>query len=75
MLRRLEVGENVEACLHLLPKNAEGARELLAGRRVVYFSRLGKGDLSAWIDLMEVAEALCPVWPEREPSNGTVYKL
>ena len=34
-------------------------------------------DLSDWIDLMEVVEMLCPVWPERGPAvtEGTDYRL
>ena len=33
--------------------------------------------LSDWVDLMEVIEALCPVWPERPAvrEEGAVYKL
>jgi hypothetical protein len=26
----------------------------------------GRGDLSDWVELMEIVEALCPVWPVRE---------
>jgi len=40
--------------------------EALAGGCVVSASLPGKGDLSDWVELMEVVEALCPVWPERE---------
>lgn len=29
----------------------------------------------AWLELMEVVEALCPKWPERKPSFGKVYRL
>jgi hypothetical protein len=29
-----------------------------------------RGDLSDWIDLMEVVEALCPRWPERPAPAG-----
>lgn len=25
---------------------------------------MGKGDFSDWVELMEVVELLCPVWPE-----------
>ncbi|HET9819185.1 MAG TPA: hypothetical protein VFP92_08480 [Rhodanobacteraceae bacterium] len=34
-------------------------------------------DLSDWVDLMEVVEMLCPVWPERPAvaEEGAVYKL
>lgn len=47
-------------------KNAEGAREPLAGGRVPDVVQTGKDDLSDWLELMEVVEVLCPVWPERE---------
>lgn len=33
-----------------------------------------KADLSGWIDLMDVIEALCPVWPAREHGTHIVYK-
>jgi hypothetical protein len=39
--------------------------EPLVGGYVVLASLPGKGDLSDWVELMEVVEALCPVWPER----------
>lgn len=29
----------------------------------------------AWLDLMEVVEALCPVWPERCVGRGGQYRL
>ena len=44
-------------------KSVEGAREPLAGRRVPDAVQAAKGDLSDWLELMEVVEALCPVWP------------
>ena len=33
--------------------------------------------LSDWMELMDVIEALCPVWPERQAvaEEGAVYKL
>jgi hypothetical protein len=31
--------------------------------------------LVAWMDLMEVVEALCPRWPERPPSIGRIFLL
>lgn len=37
----------------------------LAGPAVKKITLPGKSDLSDWIDLMEVVEMLCPVWPER----------
>ena len=34
-------------------------------------------DLSDWVDLMEVVETLCPVWPapERQRGETAEYKL
>ena len=31
--------------------------------------------IEAWIDLMEVVEALCPVWPERDGAGQGDYRL
>ncbi|MEO5831536.1 MAG: hypothetical protein ABIQ36_13305 [Rhodanobacter sp.] len=55
--------------------NAKGVRDPLAGGRVLDVVQVGKGDLSDWVELMEAVEALCPVWPVREPSNASVCKL
>ena len=30
---------------------------------------------TAWMDLMEAVEALCPRWPERAPSVGRLFRL
>ena len=53
----------------------DGVRESLIGGEVLDLAQAGKGDLSDWIELMVVVEALCPVWPEREWSIGGDYKL
>jgi hypothetical protein len=47
-------------------KHPDRVAEPLAGGCVVSASLPGKGGLSDWVELMEVVEALCPVWPERE---------
>jgi len=48
---------------------------IAAGAGVAY-EREGSNDSFAdWMSLMEVVEALCPRWPEREPSIGTRYLL
>jgi hypothetical protein len=31
--------------------------------------------IAAWLDLMEVVEALCPQWPERSKGRGGDYRL
>ena len=56
-------------------ESARGVREPMAGGRVLDVVQAGKGDLSDWVELMAAVEALCPVWPAREPSDGSVYKL
>lgn len=44
-----------------LPENSEKALEFLAGGCVLEVVQLArKGDLSDWVELMEVVEALCP---------------
>ena len=50
-----------------LPTNSSHqVAEPLAGGYVVSAVQVGKGDLSDWVELMEVVEALCPVWPKRD---------
>ena len=34
-----------------------------------------KHPIQAWIDLMEVVEALCPEWPEAAAANAGDYRL
>ena len=41
----------------------------------VGFKPAARGDLSDWVELMEVVEALCPVWPSRGRSVGTDFRL
>lgn len=54
-------------CLPKLPmKHPDRVAEPLAGSYVVSAPLPGKGDLSDWVELMEVVEALCPMWPERD---------
>ncbi len=54
---------------------ADRRAEVLAGRDVAKASVPGKSDFSDWIEMMEVVEALCPVWPAREAKEGDIYKL
>ena len=36
----------------------------------------GRSDLSDWVELMEVVEALCPVWPPPPTrTRAPIYKL
>ena len=59
----------------LLPKNSEGVREPLAGGNVLDVVQAVKGDLSDWVELMEVVEALCPRWPAAPVGGRGGYRL
>lgn len=50
-------------------------REPLAGDVGVGFQPVARGDLSDWVELMDLVEALCPVWPERRPAMVGTFKL
>jgi hypothetical protein len=56
-------------------KNSEGVREPLAGGNVLDIVQAGRGDLSDWVELMEVVEALCPVWPAAPVGERGGYRL
>jgi len=51
-------------------KHPDRVAEPLVGGYVASASLPGKGDLSDWVELMGVVEALCPVWPERSEGRG-----
>ena len=51
-------------------KHPDRVADPLVGGYVALASLPGKGDLSDWVELMEVVEALCPVWPERGDGRG-----
>lgn len=59
------------------PKSVEHQREapLLGGGGVPYTLPEECDPYAAWIDLMEAVEALCPRWPEREPTLGDSFRL
>jgi hypothetical protein len=58
-----------------LTKNADGVPDPLAGGRVQDVVQTGKGDLSDWVELMEVVEALCSVWPAAPTGRHGDYRL
>lgn len=62
-----------------LPKSPidrpEGERHPLAGAGVVSIPLPARSDLSDWVDLMEVVEALCPKWPAQKPQRYGTFKL
>ena len=51
------------------------AREPLAGDGGIGFKPVARTDLSDWIELMEVVEALCPVWPVRRRAVVGEFRL
>lgn len=52
-----------------------GERHPLAGPNVVSIPLPARSDLSDWVDLMEVVEALCPQWPAQKPQRDGNFKL
>lgn len=48
---------------------------LAASGGVAYARSLDREPISAWMDLMEVIEALSPRWPSRPVSHGEHYLL
>jgi len=48
---------------------------LAAGGGVRFAPPLQREPIDAWMDLMEVIECLCPVWPKRTMAVGTDYRL
>ena len=47
----------------------------LVDPNVKHVTRPSKSDLSDWVDLMEVVEALCPKWPTQPTGRYTVFKM
>lgn len=47
----------------------------LVGGAVVSLPLPARSDLSDWVDLMEVVEALCPKWPVQEAKRNGTFKL
>ena len=35
----------------------------------------GKSDYSDWVELIEVVEALCPVWPPQDPPVKGLFRM
>ncbi len=65
--------------MNYLPKSptteGDGVPEPLVGGDVRDGAQAGRGDLSDWVELMEVVEALCPVWPKVRVTRSGTYKL
>ena len=53
----------------------EPGAQPLVGAKVVSLPLPARSDLSDWVHLMEVVEALCPKWPERGPEKYGSFKL
>lgn len=47
----------------------------IAGPAVADVVIAAKSDLSDWVELMEVVEALCPVWPPHNPRIEGRFKM
>lgn len=64
------------SCLPKSPTTpAERPATGLLGQDVASTSMPARSDLSDWIDLMEVIEALCPVWPEHQTTRPGIFRL
>ena len=46
-----------------------------AGEDVRRIESAARDDMSDWIELMEVVEALCPQWPPQNVSVGRLFLL
>ena len=47
----------------------------LVGSAVIKTPLPTKSDLSDWVDLMELVQALCPKWPARPVEKYTEFRL
>lgn len=56
-------------------KRTDGVQQPLVGAYVLQTDAPGKGDLSDWVALMEVVEALCPEWPTAPIEKRGGYRL
>ena len=54
---------------------AQAHAPLAAAGGVSYAPKTQRDPITAWIELMEVVEALCPRWPERRLVIGKDYRL
>jgi hypothetical protein len=60
-----------------LPKPENDSTEPLFVREggVPYLPSSDKDPFEAWMELMEVVEALCPRWPDRPLNTGGEFRL
>jgi hypothetical protein len=57
-------------------RNSSADMVVLAAEAGVPYVPMNPDDpIGDWIGLMDVVEALCPQWPEREPSIGGRFEL
>ena len=56
-------------------KQTERDLQPLVGSAVIRSPLPAYSDLTDWVDLMEVVEALCPKWPAQPTGRYTVFKL
>jgi hypothetical protein len=56
-------------------KQIERNHQPMVGSAVIRSPLPARPDLSDWVDLMEVIEALCPKWPAQPTGRYMVFKL
>lgn len=63
--------------MNCLPKMTSSAlpRPLAEEGGVPFLLPESADPLKSWMNLMEAVEALCPVWPERKPTVGHIFRL
>jgi hypothetical protein len=65
----------VEQIKRELIEQRERGIEPFDAASVVLIPRLGRSDLSDWVDLMELVQALCPTWPARPEEKYGEFRL
>jgi hypothetical protein len=55
--------------------NQKNSERLMVSEGGLPYTPTHKDPISAWIELMEVVEALCPRWPAREHKIEGVFLL
>lgn len=65
----------MEGSSHTQPESDPTDLYPLVGPNVKHVMLPSKSDMSDWVDLMEVIEALCPKWPSQPTETHTVFRL
>ncbi len=64
--------------LQKVPMNCPDSERIaqpFAGCAVASVVVAGKSDFSDWVELIEVVEALCPVWPPQDPPIEGLFRM